>query len=315
VCSCCHKTNYSQTDFDNWMAGDKDKLHQYAEEWRDAHMSSAHDRIFKDYGVCYSELWHLPYWDPTCQLIIDSMHCILEGLVQHHVCSLLGLTTETSSTVHSIIPAFHYEFKLVVPGTPKALSMTTKEITQVLALHKLLVSLVPSYDDNKAVESFMIDLWESLVHKNACPLKFVCQSLGCVPSKSGKIVPDLTTCPAADAMYTPWLQMPLSALQHQPGKFTKSDLLDQVCKVIHDIVTPSWLGSVPSNFGDVSTGTIKADQWHSLIKVYLPLALINLWGTSNNCSNDGTDHKAVLNHTMDLISAVNLACAWTMSTL
>ncbi|KIN94225.1 hypothetical protein M404DRAFT_116852, partial [Pisolithus tinctorius Marx 270] len=90
VCSCYHKTNYSQTDFNNWMVCDKDKLRQYAEQWRDAHMSSTCDRIFKEYGVHYSELWCLPYWDPTHQLIIDLMHCILEGLVQHHVHSLLG---------------------------------------------------------------------------------------------------------------------------------------------------------------------------------------------------------------------------------
>ncbi|KIN94226.1 hypothetical protein M404DRAFT_168856 [Pisolithus tinctorius Marx 270] len=91
-------------------------------------------------------------------------------------------------------------------------------------------------------------------------------------------------------------------------------MLNQVCKVIHDVVTPSWLGSVPSNFGDVSTGTIKADEWCSLITMYLPLALINLWGTSNDCSNDGTDLKAVLDHTVDLVSAINLACTRTMST-
>ncbi|KIO10303.1 hypothetical protein M404DRAFT_21270 [Pisolithus tinctorius Marx 270] len=293
------------------MAHDKDKLHQYAEQWRDAHMSSACDRIFKEYGVHYSELWHLPCWDPTRQLIIDLMHCILKGLVQHHVCSLLGLTTETSSAAHSIIPAFHYKFKQVIPGTPKVLSMTTKEIMQVSALHKLLVSPVPSYDDNTAVKSFMTDLQELLVHKNAHPLKFVCQSLGCVPSKSGKVL----KADYAKALVAWWLQMPLSVLQHQPGKFAKSDMLNQVHKVIHDIVTLSWLGSVPSNFGDVSAGTIKADEWHSLIMVYLPLVLINLWGTSNDCSDDGADLKAVLNHTMDLVSAVNLACARTMSTL
>ncbi|KIN95463.1 hypothetical protein M404DRAFT_165615, partial [Pisolithus tinctorius Marx 270] len=75
--------------------------------------------------------------------------------------------------------------------------------------------------------------------------------------------------------------MPLSALQQRPGKFAKSDVLNQVRKVIRDIVTPSWLGSVPSNFGNVSAGTIKADEWRSLITVYLPLALINLWGTTS----------------------------------
>ncbi|KAI5998397.1 hypothetical protein F5J12DRAFT_724865 [Pisolithus orientalis] len=80
-------------------------------------------------------------------------------------------------------------------------------------------------------------------------------------------------------------------------------------------MTLLWLGSVPSNFGDVSVGTIKADEWPSLIMVYLSPVLINLWGTSNDCSNDGADLKAILDHTMDLVSAINLACTQIMSTL
>jgi hypothetical protein len=43
----------------------------------------------------YSELWHLLYWDPSQQLVIDLMHCILEGLVQHHTQNLLSLTSES----------------------------------------------------------------------------------------------------------------------------------------------------------------------------------------------------------------------------
>ncbi|KIK18690.1 hypothetical protein PISMIDRAFT_109003, partial [Pisolithus microcarpus 441] len=78
---------------------------------------------------------------------------------------------------------------------------------------------------------------------------------------------------------------------------------------------PSWLGSVPINFGDSAARTIKADEWCTLVTVHLPLALISLWGTTqaNPRNNDGPDLRVVLDHTMDLVSAVYLACARTTS--
>lgn len=85
ACSCYHRSNYGRTDYQDWVPRDKDKVSAVAEQWRDVATSAECNKICKEYGVRYSELWHLPYWDPAHQLVIDSMHCILEGLVQHHV--------------------------------------------------------------------------------------------------------------------------------------------------------------------------------------------------------------------------------------
>ncbi|KIK17456.1 hypothetical protein PISMIDRAFT_71177, partial [Pisolithus microcarpus 441] len=79
--------------------------------------------------------------------------------------------------------------------------------------------------------------------------------------------------------------------------------------VICNCSTPSWFGSVPKNFGDQAAGTIKADEWRSLITVYIPIALISLWGASNS----GSDLQSVLDHTMDLVSVVYLSCSRTMT--
>ena len=58
-------------------------------------------------------------------------------------------------------------------------------------------------------------------------------------------------------------------------------------------------------------GTPKADEWQTLITIYIPLALISLWG-------DGTVHKSkninmqlhqTLDHTMALVQAVYITCA------
>ncbi|KIK35812.1 hypothetical protein CY34DRAFT_95451, partial [Suillus luteus UH-Slu-Lm8-n1] len=90
TCNCYHKTMYGRVDFDSWKPRDKDELRKFAEWWRDAVTTSEREKLFKSHGVRYSELWCLSYWDPSRQLVIDPMHCILEGLVQHHSRSLLG---------------------------------------------------------------------------------------------------------------------------------------------------------------------------------------------------------------------------------
>jgi hypothetical protein len=86
-------------------------------------------------------------------------------------------------------------------------------------------------------------------------------------------------------------------------------VLGRIRDVIRDTSVPSWFGSVPKNFGDQAAGTVKADEWRSLITVYIPIALISLWGVGNA----GSDLEVILDHTMDLVSAVYLACSRTMS--
>ncbi|KAG2063399.1 hypothetical protein BDR04DRAFT_1038092, partial [Suillus decipiens] len=63
-------------------------------------------------------------------------------------------------------------------------------------------------------------------------------------------------------------------------------------------------------------GTIKADEWHSLITVYIPITLISLWGadTSHPSNEVGTLLRTILNHMMELVCAVYLMCAQTVTT-
>ena len=187
ACNCYHRASYGRTDFEKWVSRDKDKLRQYAEQWRDARTTAECKRLFKTYGIRYSELWQLPYWDPTRQLVVDSMHCILEGLVQHHVRNLLGLTSDNSSPPEVKPPTFHHNFDPLDPEMAAALSMTTKEITQVSAIHLLLVAQVPCADDLDHVTMFMDSLQRSLLGKNMVALQYVCRALSCVPSKTTRL--------------------------------------------------------------------------------------------------------------------------------
>jgi hypothetical protein len=85
--------------------------------------------------------------------------------------------------------------------------------------------------------------------------------------------------------------------------------------VIKHTITPSWINSVPYNFGDSAAGPLKADEWCTMSTIYLPLALVSLWGagTSHPSADIGIKLRRVLDHTMAVVSAITLACLRTMS--
>lgn len=95
---------------------------------------------YKEYGVHYSELWHLLYWNPAHQLIVDPMQCILEGLVKHHIWNLLELAAENPNGADASTPVFHFHFKVVDPTITEQLSMPRKEVAQVSAIYTLLTA-------------------------------------------------------------------------------------------------------------------------------------------------------------------------------
>ena len=91
--------------------------------------------------------------------------------------------------------------------------------------------------------------------------------------------------------------------------------MQRIRDVIKQTATPSWINSVPYNFGDAAASPLKADEWRTMSTIYLPLALVSLWGegTSHRSLDVGAHSHCVLDHTMAVVSAVTLACSRTMS--
>ena len=91
--------------------------------------------------------------------------------------------------------------------------------------------------------------------------------------------------------------------------------MQRIRDVVRDSATPSWINSVPYNFGDAAAGVLKADEWRSMSTIYIPLALISLWGagTSHSSLDVGAKLRRVLDHTMALVCAITLVCTRTTS--
>ena len=107
--------------------------------------------------------------------------------------------------------------------------------------------------------------------------------------------------------------MPLTSSESIP-RIVTPETMHYIQHVIKETITPSWINSVPHNYGDANAGTIKADEWRILSTVYLPIALVILWGDLNRFPPlEGSYNLKVLDHTMSLFQAVTLICQYTMN--
>jgi hypothetical protein len=64
---------------------------------------------------------------------------------------------------------------------------------------------------------------------------------------------------------------------------------------------PSWVGSVPSNWGMPKRGKLTANHWQVICMIHLPITLIRLW------DGDTGRRQELLKHFMDLVTAVKIA--------
>lgn len=75
----------SNVDRSTWPPPRSSQEHRHlAEQARDAPTLAAREAIFNQYGIRWTELLHLPYWDPTRYAVIDIMHNLFLGELQQH---------------------------------------------------------------------------------------------------------------------------------------------------------------------------------------------------------------------------------------
>ena len=95
ICSICPlagKQSIFRCDHEAWGRRDCREMKEMAFKWKESRSHRERVQISQTYGVEWSSLWLLDYWDPTRMLVIDSMHCVLEGVVHYHCRHLLRLS-------------------------------------------------------------------------------------------------------------------------------------------------------------------------------------------------------------------------------
>jgi hypothetical protein len=188
ACQCFHRSTMGRTDHEEWVIRNVQDMRSSATKWLHAPTAKEREDIFKKHGTRWSELWRLSYWNPTRQLVVDAMHCILEGHAHHHFRVVLGLTSISAATLPPLEIAFSYKFKNIdIDDKPFPDDMNEKEIKQVSAIHVLLTAPLDGVNDSGAIvnqddfQQSLNQLSKRLSSKNKKPLQFVCRDLECQP--------------------------------------------------------------------------------------------------------------------------------------
>ncbi|KAI6148168.1 hypothetical protein EDD17DRAFT_1423450, partial [Pisolithus thermaeus] len=72
-------------DLEMWPLRTSKDHHCHANAWKDAQMITKRQEITKKYGVRFSELLHLPYWDPVQLTVVNSMHAFFLRVIPEHI--------------------------------------------------------------------------------------------------------------------------------------------------------------------------------------------------------------------------------------
>ena len=77
-CSECKltKAKINELDSSKWERRTQEEHQKHAEDWKNAQTPLDQAKVFKQYGICWSELLRLPYWDPMKHIVIDSMQVL-----------------------------------------------------------------------------------------------------------------------------------------------------------------------------------------------------------------------------------------------
>ncbi|KAJ7133858.1 hypothetical protein C8R46DRAFT_809056, partial [Mycena filopes] len=299
VCNLYHQSHVWDSDFENWTRRDVDSLRESAYAYKNADTLADRDNTFKDTGVRWSEFWRLPYWDPTRMLVIDAMHCVLEGIVQYHCRRILCLDLEVAKG-KEVPMAFSYNWR---PYDDTKFSETEVRGRHVEKIQTKLEEAIAPAVGEPGTDAATIE--KVLKSTNIPPLRHVTEELGL-----------LHRLPAGEKPKKEhYIKVLLEWVSRLGQRHTDPDFVPKpinearlraVQRVIAKTITPAWINSVPSNYGEANAGTIKADEWRLLATLYIPIALVLMWG--DQPQYDAQRVKEMLEHSMALFQAVVLVC-------
>ncbi|KAJ3832146.1 hypothetical protein F5878DRAFT_495710, partial [Lentinula raphanica] len=90
VCKCWHAVHLGRTDCEHWVRVDDDYLREGARLWHNAECSEDRKFVEDCFGTRTSELWRLPYWQPSRQVVSEPMHTAYLNVVQRYCREILG---------------------------------------------------------------------------------------------------------------------------------------------------------------------------------------------------------------------------------
>ncbi|KAG9223512.1 hypothetical protein CCMSSC00406_0007004 [Pleurotus cornucopiae] len=323
VCQCFKQATLGRFDPENWVEHDVEQMHKFAESYRDAPTIDARQKLFDKFKVRWSELWRLPYWNPVRQLVVDVMHAVYENWAEFFYRDTLKLTSAKAKAKLKCIPAFKLTFQMPTKAQTErfAIDATSRDQMRLIGLALTMPFVLDSVPDPIFVSRLSIlDEGTLFMRPESLKLRLMTYKLpalrfavSCV--KPGLELPNVK----ADCVTVLINWRTTQTLAPDESFFEKRiatpETMAHIRSVIENTTMPSWFDKPPKAFGDAATGTLKADEWRSMSSIYLPLALVTLWGEGSQMAShpDAEYYQHILNLTMLLASAMFLISRRTTS--
>ena len=262
---------------------------------------------FNKTGVRWSDLLRLPYFDILRCVVVDPMHNLFLGLIKEHFIGILGISLPKPTQEK---PAIIISF-----GTLPS-NLNPNDVTGVEKLRRWLEKPLASTFPNRG------SALRKLQGFNLPALEFVCSGVRCnVPPLPLPTEPRRsrhTKAELAEALLQWHLQQPEiqdigSSTSTEYGHVLPAVEVEKIWSDIDQLLTPSWMTSIPSQIGSSSHGKLKADQWRTLGTIHLLLSLTHLWGFQVDSSPHSIWCLEILDITMSLISAIVIATSHTVT--
>ncbi|PPR01352.1 hypothetical protein CVT24_006317 [Panaeolus cyanescens] len=301
LCLCRRSTKgLDNTDYRSWQHRTNDDCRKWAGKYLAAETPDARQAIFDACGIRWSQLLRLPYFDITRCVVVDSMHNLFLGLLKRHFQEVLGVGAEKAKTVQPIV------CDVSVLDPPADSDLTAKDKKDVRKLVTLLqaplsMGLSGTHEQNmKKMMGFRLPALEHV----ACNHSIAKPNGACPMTGGGR-----TKKPYASSLLN-WRLSQEETDDDTPldvGHILTPKEMGEIRKDIQEMITPSWLTSVPKNLGNAAHGKLKADQWRVLGTVYLPISLIRMWGKTDSLDSQTLLRREILLVTISLLSAVVIA--------
>jgi hypothetical protein len=110
-------------------------------------------------------------------LVVDTMHCLLEGLVHYHFRDLLALTTASANEKMPDIHAFDFHLPLPDAGYISTEGLNDTDLKHIPKLHDDLVAEILVENKTAEVEQ-LSQLTKRLAKKSLKSLRYVSETVG-----------------------------------------------------------------------------------------------------------------------------------------
>ncbi|KAF9490707.1 hypothetical protein BDN71DRAFT_1346946, partial [Pleurotus eryngii] len=72
-------------DIKEWIMRNAQHVRRITELWKSARSADDRTAIFEAFGLRWTPLLELQYWDPVKFIVIDTMHTLDINLLKHHI--------------------------------------------------------------------------------------------------------------------------------------------------------------------------------------------------------------------------------------